>query len=46
MALYQPALVRRWIHQWGRYAALRHAAKSGVPFATAYIAVTGKSPVR
>lgn len=36
--------LKRNIHCWGQYAALRHAKKSGVPFVAAYAAVFNRLP--
>ena len=38
------AMVKRNIHCWGQYAALRNAKKRGVPFVCAYAAVFNRLP--
>lgn len=37
-------IIRRCIHQWGRWAALRWAQKSGYPLELAHFAVCGYLP--
>ena len=39
-------MIRRNIHCWGQYAALRNAKKRNLPFVCAYVAVFNRLPKR